>query len=141
MGLRFINGSLDMNHLDFKIDVMKEKLQKNISRKIQLKLSEERGDNYLLNLAFQHLTPKELLNYSLISKRWYYEIGKLKTFRDRVAIKCATENLDILEKSERYYRKIEITIGNTPWEIEDAEKILIKYSPHLKSFKLVKFGG
>jgi predicted hydrocarbon binding protein len=135
----FINESLNINDLDFKFDVMKEKLQKNISLKIQERLSEERSENFLINLVFQHLTPQELLKYSLTSKRWYYEIGK--TFGDRFAIKCSTENLDILEKSERYYRKIEIIIGNTWWEIEDAEKIILKYSPHLSSIKLVKFGG
>lgn len=129
----------DENDLDLKFDVMQEKLQKNISQKIQERLSEEKSENFLINLVFQHFTPQELLIYSLTSKRWYSEIGK--TFGDRFAIKCSTESLDILEKSERYYRRIEIIIGNTWWEIEDVEKIVLKYSPHLNSIKLVKIGG
>jgi CRISPR/Cas system CMR-associated protein Cmr1 (group 7 of RAMP superfamily) len=136
MGLKFINGSLDI-----KIDAMKYKLQKNISRKIQSSLSDENGENFLINLAFQHFKAKELIHNSLVSRKWYNTIGKLKTFRDRVAITCKNGGLELLERSERYYKKIDINVDNDLWHIQDAEKVILKYSPHLKKLRLVKIGG
>lgn len=141
MGFKFTTNSMEFDLLETKVDSMKEKLQKKISRKIQFKLVEERAENFLLNLMFQHLTTNELLSCTLVSHKWNYNIGRLKTFHDRFLIKCPKENLIILDDSERYYRKIELKIGNSYQEIQGAEKIVLKFSPHLSSISLIKYGG
>lgn len=129
-------------NLDEQLDRMKRQIHEKIQRKIQRQLRAEKESNFLLNLVFQHLSPKELLNASLVNPNWYKEVGKLKTFSNRLKIKCNRENLDyLLHNSERYYEKVEITVGNSQLEVQQVEDIILKFSSHLKAIKLVKIGG
>lgn len=131
----------ESSNLIERIDAMKHKIHKNISLKIQSKLKEEREENYLRNAIFQYLSSEELLNSCLVNKMWNQEVGKLKTFSDRILFKGTKESLDTCLESERSFERINLCIGNSAEEMDKVEQIVLKYSQNLKSLMLVKLGG
>lgn len=102
----------------------------------------------ILEHIFAKLSPKDLINASLVSKNWYNLIGKLETF-NRLKLTYFTNNYDsktdeyiyAIKNSTRIYENISINLWNHEKDIKIAEQIIFKYSGFLKCLKLIKFGG
>lgn len=134
-----------MENLSF-VSCESEKELTNIKQTIQQKIymwksrvKMENDENAILDLMLQHLTTEELINACLVSRVWNAKIGKTKTFKKRVVLKCSEENL--VQKPERNYGNLEIQIRNTQMEIRNAEELIKCQSSSLKSLKIIKFGG
>lgn len=125
---------------------MKRKIQEAIYRwknhsDVENSKKKEESD-LVLDLVLNHLTPSELLTASLVnSNNWNKELGKCDNFNDKIVFKCNSSNLFALERTERHYSHLEITIKNSRWEIQSVERIIERFSPFLKTLKLIKFGG
>ncbi|KAL7027880.1 hypothetical protein ACKWTF_005630 [Chironomus riparius] len=102
----------------------------------------------ILEHIYKQLSPKDLLNASLVSKNWYNLIGKLNTF-NRLKLTYFTSDYDpksdeyysAIKNSSRIYENIDITLWNHEKDIKITEQIIFKYSAFLKCLKLIKFGG
>lgn len=103
----------------------------------------------ILEHIFNKLSPKDLLNASLVSKNWYNLIGKIETFNRLKLHFNVTNDYDTktddyfraLKDSSRIYENIEISLLNHEKDVKIAEQIIIKYAPFIRSLKLTKFGG
>lgn len=102
---------------------------------------QKKQSDAVLDLILNHLTPKEMLSASLVSTNFYEQLGKLDSVNDKIVIKCNSSSLNILTTSERQYSHLEITIRNAKWERASLERVIDRFSPFLKSLKIVKFGG
>ena len=103
---------------------------------------------WILQHIYEQLSPKDLLNASLVSKNWYNLIGKLETF-NRLKLTYYTSDYDpktdehflAIKDSSRIYENIDITLWNHEKDIKIVEQIIFKYSTFIKCLKLTKFGG
>lgn len=69
------------------------------------------------NWILDYLTFKDLLEVSLVSKKWYVEIGNSKNFKDKVEINCfgrnnnkdPVKNVMAIRNGSRKYESVFIT--------------------------------
>ncbi|KAG5670385.1 hypothetical protein PVAND_000654 [Polypedilum vanderplanki] len=94
----------------------------------------------LFDLIFQHLSPKELMNCSYVSRSWHEEIGNSQNMkRIKVFIYHHTQNelnesLSRLFLSERKYRNISVNLGTMMFD-EKVEQIARESSVKYRNVK------
>lgn len=95
----------------------------------------------VLDLIFNHFTPKELLTTSLVNTNFNNAIKESDSLYDKILFKGDSSNLDVLLNTDRQYSHLDLMIRNTPWEIFSVDLIVDRFSSLLKTLRVKKFGG